>query len=154
MISRRHFIALLAHLLSGCSLEPSDPDRDALAVGEGESALCGNALSPTEEKTALKLIDDICGDTWCEGDNDFGFDRLTCRGAPSGSPNGGSCTLRLRILPRDEGAISYARVCTTSGFSGFASLVETAPNGYQSLNWDYYLALTNCIERLEEALPR
>ena len=100
------------------------------------------------------MIDDICGDTWCEGDNNFAFDRLTCRAGAAGSTDGGSCTLKLRIIPREDDAPSYSRVCTTRGFQGFGSLVQTTVSGYQSLVWDYYMALTDCISKLEDELPR
>lgn len=140
-------------LLAGCALESGEDSSLAAPVARAESSLCRNALSTSEQKLALKLIDDICGDTWCEGDNNFAFDSLSCRAAAPGA-NGGTCTLKLRIIPRTEDPVSYSRTCTTNGFSGFASLVETASNGYQSLNWDYYLALTDCIDRLESALPQ
>lgn len=141
-------------LLSACAVEAGDAALDAEALGRSESTLCRNALSPSQEKLALKLVDDICGDTWCEGDNNFAFERLTCRPGPADSPNGGSCTLKLRIIPREDDPPSYPRVCTTPGFHGFDSLVETAQSGYQSLDWNYYLALTDCISQLESALPR
>ena len=64
---------------------------------QAEAAL-GNALSPAQEKTALGLIDQICADTWCSGDYDFGFRRLSCSRAseictltPRKSPYSGFC---------------------------------------------------------------
>lgn len=152
MSPKLRLVVISSLLLGGCALETSEPGVDARALAQSDSALCKNSLSALEEKTTLKLIDDICGDTWCDGDNDFAFDRLTCR---SGATNGtaGTCTLKLRLLPRDDSGRSYARTCTTSGFFGFASLVDTAQNGYQSLDWDFYLALTDCISELEAALP-
>lgn len=152
MSPKPQFTVMLAVLLSGCAGDASGTGGETEPVSYRESALCNNALSATEEKTALKLIDDICGDTWCEGDNDFAFERLTCR---AGDPtNGGSCALQLRIIPREEGSRSYPRVCRTGAFFGFSSLVDTASNGYQSLEWDYYLALTDCITELQSELPR
>lgn len=100
----------------------------------------------------LKLIDDICGDTWCEGDHNFAFERLTCRAGTTNAPNGGSCTLKLRLIPHDDNSRSYRRTCTTGGFFGFDSLVETSQSGYPSLAWDYYLALTDCVALLESEL--
>ena len=154
-MSPKQRISVIACIfLGGCAAETSEPGADTQPLGQSDSALCKNALSPAEEKTTLKLIDDICGDTWCDGDDDFAFDRLTCRpGAPK-APSGGSCTLGLRLIPRDDSGRSYARTCTTSGFFGFDSLVDTAENGYRSLDWDYYLALTDCISELEAELPR
>jgi hypothetical protein len=120
-------------------------------VGEGspvetrEEALSGNALSPAQAKTALKLIDDICGDTWCSGDYNFGFRRLSCSRVAK------TCTLTLQVFPRagvPSQKQSYWRSCKTSGFEGFSSLVDTAGNGYQSLHEDYYDALTECTMRI------
>jgi hypothetical protein len=148
------FTVMFSVLLSGCALEAGNAGVDTEALGQSGSAVCRNALSPVEGKTVLKLIDDICGDTWCEGDNDFAFERLTCQAAATNSPNGGTCRLGLRIIPRDGGRRSYLRSCFTSGFFGFDSLVDTTQSGYQSLDWDYYLALTDCISQLEAELPR
>jgi hypothetical protein len=152
MSPKQQLIVIACLGLGGCAVETSEPGADAQPLAQSDSALCKNALSAAEEKTALKLIDDICGDTWCDGDNNFAFDRLTCRPAATNSSTGGSCTLKLRLIPRDDSGRSYARTCTTSGFFGFDSLVDTAENGYQSLDWDYYLALTDCITRLEAEL--
>jgi hypothetical protein len=152
MTPKQQFTVTFALLLSGCALRAGEAGLDTERPSQSESALCRNALSPAEEQTTLTLIDDICGDTWCEGDNDFAFDRLMCRSGEAS--NGGSCTLKLRIIPRDDGSRSYARSCTTEQFFGFDSLVETTQSGYQSLDWDYYLALTDCITKLEAELPR
>jgi hypothetical protein len=154
MALKTPFIVLFTMLLGGCALQASDAETDAEDVGQNESSLRRNALSSSEQQTALKLIDDICGDTWCEGDHNFAFDRLTCRTAPADSPSGGTCTLKLRIITREDAPRSYRRACTTSGFRGFESLVDTAESGYQSLDWDYYLTLSDCISQLEAALPR
>src|SRR5690349_15526407 len=99
---------LFTIVLTGCAAASSadgvddavDEAVDDAAPGEAQSALCKNALSPAEEKIALKLIDDICGDTWCEGDNNFAFKALTCRSGAPHSAGGGSCTLKLDIIPR------------------------------------------------------
>lgn len=143
--------------LAGCAVDagsaPGGSEAAPESVGESESALCSkNSLTKSQERTALKLIDDICGDTWCEGDNDFSFEQLNCRSGRA--QNGGACTLTLRIIPRVDDPPTYVRSCTTPGYRGFSSLVDTASNGYQSLNWDYYLALTECISQHEAALPR
>jgi hypothetical protein len=111
--------------------------------------LAKNALTPAQAKTTLKLIDDICGDTWCDGDYNFGFRRLTCSKAAH------TCTLTLQVFPREgvvSSAKSYWRSCKTPGFSGFRSLVNTAANGYQSLASDYYDGLTECMFHIENNL--
>jgi hypothetical protein len=141
--------------LSGCAVETNDgfeePPED---VAEASAELSRPALSKPQEATVLKLIDDICGDTWCEGDNNFRFDRLDCRKGCAG--HAGSCQLTFRVFSYDtdvETGPTYTRTCRTDDFSGFGSLVAT--NGqYQSLVPEYYDALTQCISRVEEQLPR
>src|SRR5882724_12223704 len=121
-------------LACGCAVDVAEPSSDQEPLGSVENALCKNALSQPQEQTALKLIDDICGDTWCSGDYNFAFHHLTCS-APRGS-HAGKCTLNLQIIPR-EGVPSprplFDRACTTGDFLSFDSLVVTAPSGYQSL---------------------
>lgn len=115
---------------------------------QGE-ALAVNALSAAQSKTVLRLIDTICGDTWCDGDYDFGFRRLTC------SKVAKTCTLTMQAFPIEgvsSSKRSYWRSCKTPGFTGFGSLVNTAPNGYQWLNDDYYDVLSECISRVEANL--
>jgi hypothetical protein len=147
------FSVLLGSLaLSGCALDTETNTDEVASLGESESALCKNALSSAEERTALKLIDDICGDTWCEGDYNFAFEKLTCRAGNPGVAGSGSCALRLALIPYEDNPPRFVRSCTTRGFSGFASLVQTAPNGYQSLQPDFYDALSECINELEDSL--
>lgn len=108
-----------------------------------------NALSTRESQTVLKLIDDICGDTWCSGDYDFAFRRISC------DKRSATCLLTLQIFPRDgvvSSQASYFRTCKTHGFTGFESLVTTSANGYRALNERYYDALTECTSRITAKL--
>lgn len=140
-------------LLAGCALETSaDEPSAAEEVASVSSELKRNALTRQQEATALKLIDDICGDTWCEGDHNFRFDRLECRTGCASKP--GTCELTFRLFSYDtdiETGPTYTRTCKTHDFKGFASLVDTQ-GSYQTLNWDYYEALTACIARVESGL--
>jgi hypothetical protein len=138
-------------LVSACSAGASSGVEvsEATPVESQAEALAVNALSAAQAKTTLRLIDNICGDTWCDGDYDFGFRRLTCSKAAH------TCTLTLQAFPVDgvtSSQRSYWRSCKTPGFTGFASLVSTAPNGYQSLTDDYYDVLSECISRVESNL--
>ena len=124
-------------------------DAEPADVRSSTEDLSKNALSAAQAKTTLKLIDDICGDTWCDGDYDFGFRRLVC------SKSAKTCTLTLQVFPRDgvaSSARSYWRSCKTSEYTGFASLVNTSASGYQSLQDDYYDALTECMFHIEQNL--
>lgn len=145
------FVAFAALACAACAGADGATAADTAPLDTAQAELAGNALTAAQEKTALKLVDDICGDTWCSGDYDFRFDGLRCCAASA------SCTLSLELLPRDgvsSPRSEYHRSCRTRGFTGFASLVDTATNGYQSLEQDYYSALTDCISALEAKLPR
>jgi hypothetical protein len=137
-------------IASGCGAAPSDSEgSEAESVASADGALSGGGLTRAQAAIALDLIDDICGDSWCEGENNFEFRALGCSGRTD------RCTLVFKIIPRDSvpGARPfYWRSCTTGDFAGFESLVATAENGYQSLTPEYYGALTECIAELEAEL--
>lgn len=141
----------LGSLLAACSTGagPEVEVAEGSPVETRDEALSGNALSSEQAATALKLIDDICADTWCSGDYDFAFRRLTCSSVAE------TCTLTLQVFPRDESSQvrSYWRTCKTSGFEDFGSLVHTFRSGYQSLDDHYYDALTECTTRIVGSLP-
>ncbi len=130
-------------------VNPADAPDDAPTASVDSALAARNALTVAQSKTALKLIDDICGDTWCSGDYNFGFRLLRCDKAAH------TCTLTLQVFPR-EGVVSehpsYWRSCKTHGFQGFSSLVKTSESGYQSLTDDYYDALTECTMRVVASL--
>lgn len=152
------FVALAA--LAGCAVEASGgtaleaaDDADGAEVGEVGQELRPNGLKRQERATVLKLIDDICGDTWCEGDHNFSFDRLECQKGCRGSE--GTCKLTFRVFSYDtdlETGPVFKRSCQTSGFDGFESLVQTTGN-FSQLQPDYYAELTDCISQVEAALP-
>ena len=155
MIKSRRWAGLVVFMgaawLPGCSAGAGSEVQvsEASPVETQAEALAVNALSAAQSKTVLRLIDNICGDTWCDGDYDFGFRRLTC------SKVGQTCTLTLQAFPIDgvkASQKSYWRSCKTPGFTGFDSLVNTAPSGYQSLTDGYYDVLSECISRVESNL--
>ena len=139
---------------SGCAIDVGDSGVGGdEAVGEATEALTQKGLSKSEEAVALKAIDDICGDTWCEGDHNFSFDRLECTKGCAG--HAGQCWLTFRVFSYDtdlETGPTYTRSCRTPGFTGFDSLVQTF-GLYHSLQPAYYTALTECIGRVESRLP-
>jgi hypothetical protein len=139
---------------SGCAVDVDDlgTGGDGL-LAESTDALKRNGLTRQEEAVVLKAIDDICGDTWCEGDHNFSFDRLEC--VQGCSEQAGRCRLTFRVFSYDtdlETGPTYTRSCSTPGFAGFDSLVESVGD-YHSLQPAYYDALTECIGRVESHLP-
>lgn len=140
----------------GCASVAEGDAAPASSEGaqSSEQDLRKNALTETQASAVLTLVDNICGDSWCEGDHNFHFDRIECTPACRSTP--GTCRLRFRLFPYDsdlrQGPV-YARSCETSGFYGFNSLVDTTENGYPSLNWEYYDQLSACIHEIEGKLP-
>ncbi len=138
--------ATLAATLGGCGGGPAEAAPEVGdVVATASEALARNALTPAQAKTVLSLADEICGDTWCDGDYDFGFRRIVC------DAGAGTCTLTVQIFPRDgvpSSQRSYFRACKTHGFTGFDSLVSGASGGYQALADGYYEALTECTSRI------
>ncbi|MET0591937.1 MAG: hypothetical protein ABW133_04510 [Polyangiaceae bacterium] len=121
--------------------ESTSNDVESAAANEAPAG----ALSRTESKTVLKLLDDICGDTWCEGDHDFRFLKIGCHESSA------TCTLFFLMFPYDTSpSVASLRSCKTGNFAGFASLVETDSQGVPSLTAGYYDAISSCIARLEE----
>jgi hypothetical protein len=108
-----------------------------------------NDLTTAKQKIALKVIDDICGDTWCEGDFDFGFKKIVCHFGK------GTCTVTMLIWPRQDTRPipTYWRSCKISGLHGFADLVDTAPSGYQSIDQAFYDKMTTCTMKITDRLP-
>ena len=153
MTGMRLYGGMLVASLAGCMVDTSDGSTEA-AFAASSQELRGNALSNRQQATVLKLVDDICGDTWCEGDHNFSFDRVECRKGCKGAE--GSCQLTFRIFSYDtdiDTGPTFARTCSTGAFSGFESLVQTQAS-HQSLQPAYYDALTECISKVEAELPR
>ena len=133
----------------GCGAPASTNEDIGEVVSFRDEGLLGNALTRNEVNTVLGLVDAVCGDTWCEGDNDFRFRHLFC------ASTAGTCSLMFQIGARDGAnpARWHWQMCRTSGFTGFDSLVDTSPDGHQWLTDRYYGALTACIDRLERDEP-
>src|SRR5262245_7582380 len=85
MNRRVALLPLLFSLLAAC----------AQASGSSTSNVTDDRLlTEDEEKQVLTEIDNICGDTWCEGDFDFSFNALDCRTTTS------SCRFDFELIDR------------------------------------------------------
>ena len=85
------------------------------------------AVTAAQERVVLRLVDDICGDTWCEGDHAFRFRRFDCH------PRRG-CVLRVQLASWSQEPLRWtSRSARIVGFRRFADMVRTAPDGSRSL---------------------
>lgn len=132
-------LALLALLLSALVLLPS------------ASASAAGPPGPTraQERLVLDAIDDLCGDTWCEGDYAFEFRDFSCDAKRA------SCRLRLRIgrLTGEEALRWHERSGEVRGFVRYEEMVETYPSGDVSLHEDFVVAVGDLIAEVEESVP-
>lgn len=107
------------------------------------SALASSYLTEIEAQAVVREIDSICGDSWCSGDLNYGFDRLLC--------NDTECYMDLRAITRNDNGANQSRSyrCELQGFQSAADLllVESNFDGFKRLTYTskLYEAVGTCI---------
>jgi hypothetical protein len=145
---------LIAFALAGCagsaslSTEVSDSSAAEVDAADAKADAAHRNLTTAQQKAVLTQLDNICGDTWCDGDWSFDFKKIVCK------LDLGTCTWTALITPSVPATekLVFWRSCKVSGVHQFSDLVTTT-NGYQSLNEDYYMASTDCVQKIESHLP-
>jgi hypothetical protein len=104
-------------------------------------------LCRREEKKILFAIDQICGDTWCEGDYNFQFRKIRCNFTM------GTCALEFRTAPWKSGNDeeydwSKSKVCVIRNVNSMDQLISTDRPTAELRN-DPYEQITACIDHLE-----
>ncbi|MFG1481992.1 hypothetical protein ABMA79_02775 [Halobacteriovorax sp. HFRX-2_2] len=116
------------------------------------SSIFANTLTAQEESRVVTEIDNICGDTWCEGDFNFRFDTFKCNAETN------SCVLDFVILDEVWGdddsysATEYEATCEIKGYTKYDQMIEVSRNGWPRLNNDFYFAVTDCVTEQEEVV--
>jgi hypothetical protein len=140
-------------LFAGCAAQPpleTEVAEASAADADVKEDAAHKDLTAKQQKAVLTQLNNICGDTWCDGDWEWNFKAITCK------LDLGTCTWTALITPSVPVAKpvpAYWRSCKVSGVHKFADLVTTAANGYQSLNQTYYDASTDCVFKIEPKLP-
>ena len=126
-------------------------------------------LTPQQSKQTLEVIDDICGDTWCECD-EFNFRTINCENdyctLTYSMPefNGHSQEIDFIILP-GEGSIfeiaeqlqakilispaEFQAQCTFPYDGNYESMVKIRNNTYPAISEELYEMLTECLNVVE-----
>jgi hypothetical protein len=104
-------------------------------------------LSVQERKIVVHAIDNICGDTWCEGEYNFKFNDFTCDKMTH------ACELNFLFIKSDEGRNDNRKVETFSPvqtciFKNIMNFNDVMENQY-SLNEKFYESLSDCISNKE-----
>lgn len=111
------------------------------------------AYPQPETTTILKAIDNICGDTWCEGDYSFRFHKVNLDTARNSTRVLFTMSLNYPTEVDSSTVILKQRFdvsCDVTGYSSFATIMQNN----EQLNWDFYSSLTDCIQKLEGRLSK
>ena len=138
--ARRRAGALLLAAVSSAVLlgEPAAASAEVRRYG----------LTAAQERVVLRLVDDVCGDTWCEGDHAFRFQRFSC------DPRRERCTLRVQIASYDEQPRRWrTRSLRLTGFPRYRDMVRTGPTGERSLQDPFYEAVGAAVRAAEATVP-
>lgn len=108
------------------------------------------------EEKVRKAIDDICGDTWCEGDfqfkfNTVSFDKKTLETTVNFTMTPYIDSENLAESETSAATIvntNYSVQCVIKGFADAALIVKS--NG--SLDETFYSSVSDCVNTLESAL--
>lgn len=101
----------------------------------------------TQKQTdeVLRTIDNVCGDTWCEGDYNFDFTGFSCKKSTQ------SCLLEfhfIQIDDNDQEQYSPKQTCQFEQIKEIGQLLEDDGE----LNWNFYEEVTDCITELESSV--
>ncbi|MBC7540877.1 MAG: hypothetical protein H7281_18800 [Bacteriovorax sp.] len=96
-------------------------------------------LSPTQRNEVIRSIDDVCGDTWCEGDYNFKFIYFSCDKLAK------SCDLSFHFIKSEEQSVETYSPVQVCHFQNITNFKQIKDSNY-SLNDNFYEELTNCID--------
>ena len=123
-------------------ISAADADAEAEADVKADRA----SLTAAQASTVLKSIDDTCGDTWCEGEYNYNFKRISCDfGAKR-------CTLSADVITYDTPPKKFPRACRMTGISSYAAMVQTT-GGYASLTTRFFDKVSTCIDKWSPTIP-
>lgn len=108
-------------------------------------------LTSSQESNVLEAIDNICGDTWCEGDFDYSFDKINC------SVEDKSCELSFVYIYKvwneeinEEVTLGTAPMkCTLSGIASYEDMIDIERQ-WLDLSYDFYEKVTECVTDNED----
>ncbi len=102
-------------------------------------------LSTSQRKEIVRAIDDVCADTWCEGDYNFKFHDFSCDKKTQ------ICQLSFQFIKSDgvqEDVFSPIQVCR---FENIRHVKQLMKERY-SLTDSFYDSVSSCIDDKEANL--
>jgi hypothetical protein len=118
-------------------------------VTDGDAAVT-SGLSADQAQLVLNILDDHCGDSWCEGEYDIHFKKIVCH-----FDERQSCTLTMTFEGYSGSGPGpfYWRSCKMPGLSDFEALVQTFDNGFQDATDGLITDVNDCVDRIEGNFP-
>lgn len=105
-------------------------------------------LTSWQERDVLRLIDELCGDIWCEGDHAFQFRRFSCH------TKRGGCALVVRIASGSEEPLRWQwRAHPVRGYLRYADMVATGPDGQRSLRPAFLASVGDAVRAMQATVP-
>lgn len=134
----RRFVALLLAALASVVVAAPPAAADARP----------HRLTSAQERVVLRLIDNACGDTWCEGDSAFRFRRFSCH-----SYRGG-CVLVAQIASWSQEPLRWRwRGHRIRGFARYSDMVTPGPAGVRALRPAFLEAVGDAVRAMEATVP-
>jgi len=100
----------------------------------------------TKNDLALELIDNICGDTWCEGEFDFEFNHFEI------DSNKSEALVEFTLISEwHNGELLFKTECRLKNINSIDQVI-TYYRGNPELNNSFYEDLSLCITDKEELL--
>lgn len=132
-------------VLMGCASDVAPTVELEPASADDLKADTISSLTVDQAKNVLHVIDNTCGDTWCDGDYDFAFKKIVCQ------PARNSCTLTTLVTYpafSDQTPHYFWRSCRMIGVSHYDDLVA----GYD-LTPGFFDLMGACIQKIEGSIP-
>ena len=130
----------------------------ALVLAAGPAYASSEFLTEQQRTEALREIDSICGDTWCEGDFSFKFKSISCDSASKRCrvefqmDGGDGETAQVDAGEQYEAFLSsgpkFDVACSIQQVSSYSDIVEGSGK-FASLTDKFYTAMTECVWGLE-----
>jgi hypothetical protein len=140
-------LSLIVPASAACTTNVDEPED----AEEAELRATDRLLTRAQERAVLSAIDNVCGDTWCEGDFDFAFKKLDCKRSTR------ACTFDFEYIHRvyDEGAdepLAEFRIPSSCTFENIRTrgAVMTTVQGQIKYSDHLYELVTECINDNEE----
>lgn len=110
------------------------------------AAPAGSALSAPQERVVLRLVDDVCGDTWCEGEHAIRFRSFSCH------PRRG-CVLRAQLASWSPGPLRWHERSARVPGRRYRDMVVLGSGGDPSLRPAFSAAVGRAVRAMADSVP-